>query len=72
MDTKNLAVIGFGGRGHIYGEFFPQISRKIPIESGCRNGRIQAPRREGKFPAREVYEDYKELLVRATASTWWR
>ena len=33
MDTKNLAVIGFGGRGHIYGEFARKYPEKFQLKA---------------------------------------
>lgn len=61
MDTKNLAVIGFGGRGHIYGEFARQYPEKFQLKAVAETEEYRRRDAKENFGA-EVYEDYKELL----------
>ena len=61
MDTKNLAVIGFGGRGHIYGEFARQYPEKFQLKAVAETDEYRRRDAKENFGA-EVYEDYKELL----------
>ena len=61
MDTKNLAVIGFGGRGHIYGEFSRKYPEKFQLKAVAETDEYRRRDAKENFGA-EVYEDYKELL----------
>ena len=61
MDTKNLAVIGFGGRGHIYGEFSRKYPEKFQLKAVAETDDYRRRDAKENFGA-EVYEDYKELL----------
>jgi len=61
MDTKNLAVIGFGGRGHIYGEFSRKYPEKFQLKAVAETDEYRRRDAKETFGA-EVYEDYKELL----------
>ncbi len=61
MDTKNLAVIGFGGRGHIYGEFARKYPEKFQLKAVAETDEYRRRDAKENFGA-EVYEDYKELL----------
>ena len=61
MDTKNLAVIGFGGRGHIYGEFARKYPEKFQLKAVAETDEYRRRDAKENFGA-EVYENYKELL----------
>ena len=61
MDTNNLAVIGFGGRGHIYGEFSRKYPEKFQLKAVAETDEYRRRDAKENFGA-EVYEDYKELL----------
>ena len=61
MDTKSLAVIGFGGRGHIYGEFSRKYPEKFQLKAVAETDEYRRRDAKENFGA-EVYEDYKELL----------
>jgi predicted dehydrogenase len=59
--TKNIAIIGFGGRGHIYGNYAKQNPEQFHLVAVAdpqvhkRNEAVES------FGA-EAYEDYRELL----------
>lgn len=61
MGTKNLAVIGFGGRGHIYGEFARKYPEKFKLKAVAETDEYRRRDAKENFGS-EVYEDYKELL----------
>ena len=59
--VKNIAIIGFGGRGHIYGNFAKYNPDKFRVVAVAD---VAAHRREDgvKNYGAEAYEDYRELL----------
>ena len=58
---KNIAIVGFGGRGHIYGGFarsYPDKFNLVAVADIAQHRRKDAQENYGA----EVYEDYKEML----------
>ncbi len=60
MEVKNLAVIGYGGRGSIYGEYALQFPEKFKLVAVAETQPHRVKRLEGTNTA--VYTDYRELL----------
>lgn len=58
---KNIAIIGFGGRGHIYGNYAKQNSEQFRVVAVADT--VEHRRRDGEENFGAVaYADYKELL----------
>lgn len=60
METKKLAVIGFGGRGGIYGEYALKYPEQFKLVAIAETNPERAKRVEGEGV--DVYTDYRELL----------
>lgn len=59
--VKNIAIIGFGGRGHIYGNYAkynPEKFRVVAVSDVAPHRLKDAKNNYGA----DVYEDYRELL----------
>jgi len=59
--TKNLAIIGFGGRGHIYGSYARQYPEKFKLVAVADVAEHRLKDARENFGA-ETYKDYRELL----------
>ena len=60
METKRIAVVGYGGRGGIYGEFALQFPEKFQLVAVADINEMRLKRLEGENV--DVYTDYKKLL----------
>ena len=60
METKRIAVVGYGGRGGIYGEFALQFPEKFQLVAAADINEMRLKRLEGENV--DVYTDYKKLL----------
>lgn len=60
MSTKKLAVIGYGGRGGIYGEFALCFPDKFQLVAAADIDELRLKKLEGKNV--DTYTDYKKLL----------
>lgn len=60
METKKLAVIGYGGRGGIYGEFALQYPEKFQLVAAVDTNEERLALLKDKNV--KTYTDYKELL----------
>ncbi len=60
METKKLAVLGYGGRGSIYGEFAIRYPEKFKLVAACDidETRLYRPKSQGA----KTFTDYKEFL----------
>ena len=60
METKRLAVIGYGGRGGIYGEYALKYPEQFKLVAVAETNPDRTKRLEGTDV--DVYSDYRELL----------
>ena len=60
MEAKKLAVIGYGGRGGIYGEYALKYPEQFKLVAIAEPNPSRAKKVEGTDV--DVYSDYKELL----------
>ena len=60
MEAKRLAVIGYGGRGGIYGEYALKYPEQFKLVAIAEPNPLRAKKVEGTDV--DVYSDYKELL----------
>ena len=60
METKRLAVIGYGGRGGIYGEYALKYPEQFKLVAVAETNPDRTKKLEGTDV--DVYSDYRELL----------
>lgn len=60
-ERKRLAIVGFGGRGHIYGEFARRYPEKFQLAAVAETDADRRKDAEDNFGAK-VYADYREML----------
>ena len=59
--TKNIAIIGFGGRGHIYANYAKQNPDKFRVVAVADIAEHRRRDGEENFGA-VAYEDYREMI----------
>jgi len=60
METKKLAVIGYGGRGGIYGEYALTFPEKFKLVAACDNNELRLEKLKDKNV--QLFSDYRDLL----------